>query len=80
MRSVPFEEEIYIKYLEAISIDCEITLKGYSKTFMQVLKALGNMIYPLLSNQGSYRAPSIDNNKTFSPNMNNTLDEMKKRF
>ena len=33
---IPFEEYIYIRYLEGI-INCNITIKGYSKTFMQVL-------------------------------------------
>ena len=81
--TIPFEEEIYIKYLEGI-INCDINLKGYSKTFMQVLKALGNMIYPLVSGQGTYRPPTVGGNSsqmgTFSPSMNNTLDQMKRNF
>ena len=80
--TIPFEEEIYIKYLEEI-INCDISLKGYSKTFMQVLKTLGNMIYPLVSGQGTYRPPTINNNtqrSTFSPSMNDTLNQMKRNF
>ena len=81
--SIPFEEDIYTKYLEGI-INCEITLKGYSKNFMQVLKELANMVYPLISGRGtSYRPPMVSTNQannTFSPSMNNTLDQMKKRF
>ncbi len=79
--SIPFEEEIYIRYLESI-VNCEISLKGYTKTFMQILKELGNMVYPLIpSNQGAYKPPSIENSNTkFSPNMNNTLNEMKRRY
>ena len=82
--TIPFEEEIYIKYLEGI-INCDINLKGYSKTFMQVLKALGNMIYPLVSGQGTYRPPTVGGNNNsqmgaFSPSMNDTLNQMKRNF
>ncbi len=81
--TIPFEEEIYTKYLEGI-INCDINLKGYSKTFMQVLKALGNMIYPLVSGQGTYRPPTVGggNNQSnvFSTSMNNTLNQMKRNF
>ena len=55
--TIPFEEEIYAKYLESI-INCDVNLKGYTKSFMQVLKELGSMIYPLVSGQGTYRPPS----------------------
>ena len=77
--SIPFEEEIYAKYLEGI-IECEVTLKGYSKTFMQILRELGNMVYQV-GNQGNrgYKPPSMQNNG-FSPSINNTLDQMKKSF
>ena len=81
--SIPFEEDIYTKYLEGI-INCEITLKGYSKNFMQILKELANMVYPLISGRGtSYRPPMVNTNQTnntFSPSMNNTLDQMKRKF
>lgn len=79
--SIPFDEEVYIKYLENI-INCEIDLKGYTKQFMQILKELANMIYPLVSGNSTYRPPSANpqNNRTFSPQMNNTLDQMKRKF
>ena len=80
--TIPFEEEIYIKYLEGI-INCDISLKGYSKTFMQVLKSLGNMIYPLVSGKGAYRPPTVGENpqsSVFSPSMNDTLNQMKRNY
>ena len=80
--TIPFEEEIYIKYLEGI-INCDINLKGYSKTFMQVLKSLGNMIYPLVSGQGTYRPPTVGGNNqsgVFSQSMNDTLNQMKRNL
>ena len=81
--SIPFEEETYIRYLEGI-IDCEISLKGYSKYFLQALKELSNMVYQPISSVGggkknSYRPPSIEKNN-FTPTMNNTLDQMKRNF
>ena len=74
--AIPFEEETYIKYLENI-IECEISLKGYSKGFMQVFRELANMVYPI---NNTYRPPSTINNNTFSPNINNTLNQMKNNY
>lgn len=71
--SIPFEEETYIKYLEGL-IHCEISLKGYSKIFMQELKKLADMVY---SSTATYRPPSANG---FTPNMNNTLDKMKNSY
>ncbi len=79
--SIPFEEETYVRYLEGI-IECDISLKGYSKFFMQRLRELGNMVYTLSSNN-TYRPPSVKeyrDGNTFSANINNTLNQMKKRF
>ncbi len=83
--SMPFEEETYIKYLEGI-IECEISLKGYSKMFLQTLRELGNMIYPIVTttpkNSRNYQPPSAQANQreNFSPSMNNTLDRMKRGY
>ena len=77
--SIPFDEEVYVKYLESI-INCELDLKGYTKQFMQILKELANMIYPLVSGSSTYRPPSAANNRTFSPQMNSTLDQMKRKY
>ena len=77
--SIPFEEEIYTRYLESV-INCDISIKGYSKTFMQVLKELNNMVYPMLPGNNSYRPPVSSYNNAFSPNMNNTLNQMKNKY
>ena len=81
--SIPFEEETYIKYLEGI-IECEISLKGYSKVFLQTLRELGNMIYPIVTastprNNRNYQPPSAKMNGggNFSSSMNSTLDRMR---
>jgi len=79
--SIPFEEDIYTLYLKGI-IECNISLKGYSKMFMQTLKELGNMIYPMgLSKNNSYTPPSVGYGRNnFSTNMNNTLEQMKRNY
>ena len=78
--SIPFEEEIYTKYLENI-IECNVSLKGYSKMFMQTLKELGNMIYPLGTTKNTYNPPSVGQGRgNFSANMNNTLNQMKRNY
>ena len=74
---VPFEIEIYTKYLEGL-INCDISLKGYSKNFMQTLAQLGNNVYPLLS--GKNKNKSVQSTYGFSTNMNNTLNQMKKNY
>ena len=76
--SIPFEEETYVKYLEGI-INCEISLKGYSKGFLQTLKELGNMVY---SANNKYTPPTAGGYKGngFTPNMNSTLDQMKRNY
>ena len=48
---------------------------------MQTLKELGNMIYPVVNNSMGYRPPSVNKqNNAFTPNTNNTLDQMKRRY
>ncbi|MBR1803175.1 MAG: hypothetical protein IJ777_04370 [Clostridia bacterium] len=79
----PFEEQTYAKYLEGL-INCKITLNGYSKNLLVALSKLGNMVYPLISNNNtnqkngySYQPPTAN---TFSSNMNNTLNKMKNNY
>ncbi len=78
--SIPFEEETYIKYLENV-IECNISLKGYSKGLLQSLKELGNMVYPIGGT--SYRPPTANGyntQNTFSPGMTQTLNQMKNNY
>ena len=76
---IPFEEETYMRYLEGL-INCDITLKGYSKNFIQSLKQLANMIYPLVSGKGMYKPNKPQYNGGFSSSMNNTLNQMKQNY
>ena len=75
--SIPFEEQTYSRYLEGL-VNCEISVKGYSKNFIMNLEKLSNMVYPLLSNNNinNGRLNSYGSNG-FSNNMNETLNKMK---
>jgi len=77
--TIPFEEEVYAKYLEGL-INCDISLKGYSKGFMQTLKQLGTNVYPLISGKTSYQSSTSGYQSNFSSNINNTLNQMKKNY
>ena len=79
--TIPFEEEIYTKYLQGL-INCEVSLKGYSKTFIQNLKQLSDMIYPIAVAKGNYKPPTLgkNTNGAFPSSMNNTLDQMKRNY
>ena len=77
--SIPFEQDIYTRYLESV-INCDISIKGYSKTFMQVLKELSNMVYPMVPGNNTYRPQAPTYNAGFSTSMNNTLNQMKRKY
>lgn len=79
--TIPFEQDIYARYLESV-INCDVSIKGYSKGFMQILKELNNWVYPMVPGNNAYRPPVAPtyNNSTFSPSMNNTLNQMKRKF
>lgn len=76
--TVPFSEEVYAKYMENV-INCEVSVKGYPKNMIQVLNALANIVYPLVSGKSTYVPPKVERNG-FTPSMNSTLDQMKKRY
>ena len=80
---VPFEMQTYTRYLEGL-INCSITTNGYSKDFMNSLRKLASMVYPLINNaQNKYNNPKYNKyaqTNAFSNNMNDTLDKMKKSF
>lgn len=86
--SIPFEEQTYAKYLERLA-DCEITLNGYSKLFLDALKKLSDMVYPLIANNNNnrFQTPKYNNyqknnntNTGFNLNINNTLNKMRKNY
>lgn len=78
--SIPFEEMAYSKYLESM-LKCKVSINGYSKNFMNKLRNLGDMVYPLTSRQTySPNKSQAYNQGGFSNSMNNTLNKMKKKY
>ena len=88
--TIPFDEDVYAKYLEGV-INCEISIKGYPKNIVQIFQELSNIVYPVVSGKTTYGStkgsakkstyvpPQIQSNG-FTPSMNSTLDQMKKRY
>ncbi len=79
---IPFDEDVYVKYLEAM-IECEIKLNGYPKDFKQLLVNLAGIVYPLLNGNNKkdnkkYKKEGYSN--SFSDGMNNTLNNMRKKY
>lgn len=79
--TIPFDESVYSKYLEAM-VNCVVSISGYNKNFMNNLKILGNMVYPLLSKQtySPKQSQEMQYGNNFSSEMNNTLNQMKKKY
>jgi cellulose biosynthesis protein BcsQ len=75
--TLPFEQQTYVKYLEGL-VDCEISIKGYSKNFTESLRELVNMVYPLINRQ-TY-SPIGGGQDAFSSQTNDTLKKMKRKF
>ena len=90
--TIPFEMQTYARYLEAIAL-CQISLSGYSTTFLASLERLANMVYPLVSG-GNYSNYSPNYEKAekkgffksknkkqpptqFSSGVNDTLNKMR---
>ena len=77
--TIPFDEATYIKYLENV-MECEITTNGYSREFNYKMKELSNMVYPLIGNKYKPSNSGYSYGSTFSNNMNNTLEQMKRNY
>lgn len=80
--TIPFDLKSYLRYLDGM-VTCDVSLKGYSKEFLQSLKSLANMVYQTGKKQEKYAPPSVKNNNNnteFSQRMNNTLNQMKKNY
>ena len=79
---IPFDEDVYIKYLSSL-VECDIQISGYPKEFKQKLNNLAELIYPLLPGKKvEKKNKKTQNNYTssFSPGMNSTLDNMRKKY
>ena len=76
---IPFDEDVYIKYLEGL-INCEIKINGYPKDFKQRLNNLASIVYPLLPNKKKQKGGYNSYSNSFSSDMNNTLNNMRKKY
>lgn len=76
---IPFEVQNYVKYLESL-VNCEISLRGYTKQFMQALAELAAMVYPLLGRNKYKSKDKKKNRMEFSNETQNTLDKMRKNY
>ena len=80
--TIPFELKSYLRYLDGL-VTCDVSLRGYTKEFLQSLRRLASMIYESGNKKEKYAPPSIKNNSSnngFSPRMNNTLNQMKQNY
>lgn len=78
--TIPFDVSVYEAYLETL-VTCELSINRYPKTFINSLKELAGVVYPLLNKQ-TYKPKQInyENTNHFSNNMNDTLERMKKHY
>ena len=80
---IPFDEDVYARYLENI-VECSINTNGYPKEFKQRLEDLSDVVYPLLPNnknkKKNMKQKYNNSNNSFSPGMNSTLDNMRKKY
>lgn len=74
---IPFEEQNYVKYLDSL-VNCSISLNGYTKTFMQAIREVANMVYPLISRQNFQGGAGARD--PFSSQVNDTLNKMKRNY
>ena len=79
--TIPFELKTYLRYLDGL-VTCDVSLKGYSKEFIQSLKRLASMIYQggTVKANDKYMPPSVKNNSNFSASMDRTLNRMKGNY
>lgn len=49
---VPFDIQVYARYLEGL-VNCKVSTNGYPKNFMNSMKNLASMVYPLLNNKNT---------------------------
>ena len=77
--TIPFDFKTYLRYLDGLVV-CDVSLKGYTKEFIQSLKQLADMVYKTGKKSEKYMPPSVKKNNTFSQSTNRTLDQMKKNY
>lgn len=77
--TIPFDQLVYARYLEGLAV-CEISTNGYPKVFMQQLRELANMVYPLIGSRQNYKPVEDYSKSKFSNDMNHTLNQMRRNY
>ena len=82
---IPFDENACSKYMENVAKGTDLSLSGYSKAFLRGLRNLGDIVYPLTSSKQAYEKKNAPINQdysasAFSNSMNNTLNQMRKKY
>lgn len=78
---IPFDADVYAKYIEGLA-ECVVSVNKYPKEFQNILKKLAAVIYPLLPAMKTKNKPQADYQYSngFSNNVNNTLNNMRKKY
>ena len=76
---IPFEVQNYVKYLDSL-VNCEIYLRGYTKTLLMAFNELAETVYPLLNKTKYTPNKKAKNRMEFSDATRNTLNKMKRNY
>ena len=76
---IPFEVQNYVKYLDSL-VNCELSLRGYTKSLLIAFSELAEMVYPLLNRNKYSKKDNKRNRMEFSNETKNTLSKMKKNY
>ncbi len=76
---IPFEVQNYIKYLDSL-VNCEIYLRGYTKSLIIAFNSLAEIVYPLLTKTKYVPNKKSKKRMEFSDMTRNTLNKMKKNY
>ena len=76
---LPFEVQNYVKYLDSL-VNCEISLRGYTKSLLIALHELAEMVYPLLNKTKYTPGGKNKNRMEFSDATRDTLNKMRRNY
>ena len=76
---IPFELQNYVKYLDSL-VNCEISLRGYTKQLIAAFSELASMVYPLINKTKYSQKGNKKTRMDFSDETKNTLNKMRKNY
>ena len=77
--TIPFEIPNYIRYINGL-VNCELSLKGYTKQLIYSLNELAGYVYPLINKETYSPMGNGKKKMQFSDATNNTLNKMKNNY